>query len=86
MKRNMFRKRLTRAGFEHLLGGTFVPAKGHPSKRINGKWSTWTGPSKQVQGRPAKFAQESGGHTLEGRKWLDIARQLGLNKTGESNG
>ncbi len=77
MKRNMFRKRLSRVGFERFLGGTFEPIDGYPLKQVDGNWSIWTGPSRQVQGRPAMFAQEGDGCTHEGKNWLDLARQLG---------
>ena len=78
MNKSMFKKRLTRAGLEKMLGGTFVPAVGEPGKRINGKWTTWTGPSELVEGQPAKFVRENGGHKYEGRKWINVARDMGL--------
>lgn len=79
MRQHLFRKRVTRSRFESLLGGQFETVESEPNKRRNGKWETWTGPSRLVPGRPAKFVKRiPGGRTREGRKWRELAKQMRL--------
>ena len=73
MKRTMFRKRTPRTTFERSLQGTWYFTESSPHVRTNGRWTTWTGPSKLVPQQPAKFAKPKHGPALEARTWAALA-------------
>jgi hypothetical protein len=72
----LYRKRVTRAGFEKMLGGVWLVDKDDPCIHRNGHWVTWTGPSRLYQERPAKFVRANHGKALEGRTWTELSKMV----------
>lgn len=70
---------LSRAAFERLLGGEWKVDPTDANLRRNGKWETFTGPSRVVQGRTDKFVRNrKSGATRGGKTWRELAVALRL--------
>ncbi|MFW6184425.1 MAG: hypothetical protein ACOC8X_11565 [Chloroflexota bacterium] len=70
---------ISRNRFEKLLGGEWETDKDNRNLRRNGKWETFTGPSRVLQGRRDKFVRNlRSGATRSGRSWRELAEALKL--------